>query len=710
MPDAVHPTQDRLECDLIMKGGVTSGLVYPAAIAEIARSYRLRSIGGTSAGAIAAAAAAAMEFGRQAGRNPSAPAALAAITAELGRGTLLGATFLQALFAPDRQTRPLFPFAARRPGQPAWASRWPAFAEIAALLIGAPLLAGITVGWAFGHGWLQFTRLEAALSGLLTALVLFGLCLWSAARILVQRAAARFVDNGLGLVNGMAPGGDECDRRPVPGITPWLHEKLQSLSGLNQTAVLTFGHLWRGHRHDPAASAGSTRDDQREIDLVLVATDLNRLQSVNFPFLPERSRLYIDQRRWQGLFPADVMAALRASSIGPAADRDESDDFYEKTLRYRKADVGAAAAASRDAQLHANLLLLPDAPDLPVIVAVRASLAFPGLFTPLPLLLLHWTIVDGQRVARFSPVLLSDGGITSNFPIHLFDAPVPSRPTFAINLLYPDDSINADPFTGGPREANDASQLEAIAGGGSPAPSVKDDIFMPRSNSGRVLLYKAPPTGSPLHQLIGFAGRVVEAARTWGDVSLYNQPGVRDRIVHVRLTDSEGGFNLGMTPEIISAIAAKGQFAGTVLAARFDPARPHDPLHPGEPVRLNWHNHRFVRLRAFLAAQELLGLRATAAWGRATDVTLAQSTPGLDDILRRAGRQAWPHGFPIGYAYRLTEPRRQHMAAILGHLAALAPPPPTGRGSSNSAGEGAPNPRSRLQLRPAGNDPAATRR
>ena len=53
------------ECDLIMKGGITSGIVYPLAITEIAKAFRLRSIGGTSAGAIAAAAAAAAELGRQ---------------------------------------------------------------------------------------------------------------------------------------------------------------------------------------------------------------------------------------------------------------------------------------------------------------------------------------------------------------------------------------------------------------------------------------------------------------------------------------------------------------------------------------------------------------------------------------------------------------------------------------------------------------------
>jgi len=47
----------RLSCDLVMKGGITSGVVYPHAICELAQTYRLKQIGGASAGAIAAAAA-----------------------------------------------------------------------------------------------------------------------------------------------------------------------------------------------------------------------------------------------------------------------------------------------------------------------------------------------------------------------------------------------------------------------------------------------------------------------------------------------------------------------------------------------------------------------------------------------------------------------------------------------------------------------------
>ena len=86
------------ECDVVMNGGVTSGVVYPRAICEIARNYRIRGVGGASAGAIGAAFAAAAESARTTGgferleRVPS---------------DLLGCK-LRELFVPSRRLRPLF--------------------------------------------------------------------------------------------------------------------------------------------------------------------------------------------------------------------------------------------------------------------------------------------------------------------------------------------------------------------------------------------------------------------------------------------------------------------------------------------------------------------------------------------------------------------------------------------------------------------------
>jgi hypothetical protein len=40
-------------CDIVLKGGITSGVVYPLALVSLAEKYRFSNIGGTSAGAMA---------------------------------------------------------------------------------------------------------------------------------------------------------------------------------------------------------------------------------------------------------------------------------------------------------------------------------------------------------------------------------------------------------------------------------------------------------------------------------------------------------------------------------------------------------------------------------------------------------------------------------------------------------------------------------
>ncbi len=73
-----------LPCDLVMKGGITSGVVYPKLIGRLARDYQFKSIGGTSAGAIAAAGCAAAELGRQTGKNLKSFEDLGKLPGELG--------------------------------------------------------------------------------------------------------------------------------------------------------------------------------------------------------------------------------------------------------------------------------------------------------------------------------------------------------------------------------------------------------------------------------------------------------------------------------------------------------------------------------------------------------------------------------------------------------------------------------------------------
>jgi predicted acylesterase/phospholipase RssA len=61
MSDQKSSLSDKF-CDLVMKGGITSGVVYPKAIDELAHEYMFKNIGGTSAGAIAASLTAAADW------------------------------------------------------------------------------------------------------------------------------------------------------------------------------------------------------------------------------------------------------------------------------------------------------------------------------------------------------------------------------------------------------------------------------------------------------------------------------------------------------------------------------------------------------------------------------------------------------------------------------------------------------------------------
>src|SRR3954451_2584417 len=94
-----HPS---LECDIVMKGGITSGVVYPKAATVLAPRYKFRKIGGRSAGAIAAAVVAAAEYNR-AGHAGGGFGKVEELPGVLGADG-----FMLELFRPDEKTRPLF--------------------------------------------------------------------------------------------------------------------------------------------------------------------------------------------------------------------------------------------------------------------------------------------------------------------------------------------------------------------------------------------------------------------------------------------------------------------------------------------------------------------------------------------------------------------------------------------------------------------------
>jgi hypothetical protein len=91
-----------------MKGGITSGIVYPTAACELSKVYNFKNIGGTSAGAIAAAVTAAAQYRFNQG-DAEGFVELGKLPEWLG-ATANGAKFsnLFTLFQPQPETRPIY--------------------------------------------------------------------------------------------------------------------------------------------------------------------------------------------------------------------------------------------------------------------------------------------------------------------------------------------------------------------------------------------------------------------------------------------------------------------------------------------------------------------------------------------------------------------------------------------------------------------------
>jgi predicted acylesterase/phospholipase RssA len=366
------------KCDIIMKGGITSGIVYPKAVCRLALEYRFHAIGGTSAGAIAAAATAAAEYGRLKGTGTSF-GELESLPETLAKEVAPGAgSRLFQLFQPQPQTAPLFrTLTAGVRGERGIGGLVSAAVQNyvfrgllgAAAVLLVPALLSVTglLGWL---PWLLLSLVGAA-AGIALALV----------RDIREKVPANFY----GLSTGM--GGDDA-------LTPWLYDLLQRIAGKPRSEPLTFGDLWGA---DPS---------RKEIDLQMMTTSLTRGRPYRLPFAEHEERLFFFRREdLDELFPREVVDWMAEHGRPQSAPRDD-DEF----------------------------LPMPLGKDLPVIVATRMSLSFPFLISAIPLQAIDYTRANVEP--RPEPCWFSDGGIASNFPVHFFDAPLPGWPTFAINLRY----------------------------------------------------------------------------------------------------------------------------------------------------------------------------------------------------------------------------------------------------------------------------------
>ncbi len=507
-----------LSCDLVMKGGITSGVVYPAAMLGLSRRYRFRNVGGASAGAIAAVVGAACEYRRRGGEAQSFTR-LKEINEELGKPG-----FLEGLFQPTPGARPAFDVllaylagggaVGRVTGVLRATLREAPGIRAAtgvALLVWAAFV--VFTAWALvadGFSWVDVVAV--VLLALVTVVVLIAVVALAVAWALGRMVAGlnrALEDNGLGICSGAPQAG--FDGREA--LTYWLHEQIQLCAGLQPDGEpLSFAMLERGGP-----------DDDQAIFLRLVTTDLSYSRPVDLP-LP------------------DDPAAVAATTY--LFDPDEMRSLFPKTV----VDAMVKAAGGDPVPLapgHERKVLPMPGSKLPIIVAARLSLSFPILLSTVPLWSRHDRVEGG--VVRHA---MSDGGISSNFPIHFFDALLPTRPTFGLDLQpYPDPE-------------DEPGLMKA-------PPIVFDD--KPRM-----------PSFTTVGTVFAFVRQILNAALNWRDSMQAEMPGFRDRVCQIRLTKNEGGLNLNMAPEVIAAIERKGELAAEAILDGFD-----------------WNRHRFVRYLTF---------------------------------------------------------------------------------------------------------------
>jgi hypothetical protein len=252
------------------------------------------------------------------------------------------------------------------------------------------------------------------------------------------------------------------------------------------------------------------------------------------------------------------------------------------------------------------------------------SLSFPVLFSAVPL----WAIdyEDPRPERGFRRCLFSDGGISSNFPIHLFDGLVPNWPTFGVNL---EDKL--------PGHANMTFLPQHYLDGIADRWTRFDQAKKSASKMG------------------GFLMSIVSAMQNWNDNMLSRMPGVRDRVVRVRLNKNEGGMNLNMEEHLIKAVAARGGTAAQELVTKFlgpAPANGWD----------GWSSQRWIRLDVLTRAlsEKVSGLQ------QALGPSVAYSKP-YSSLVTLATASA-----PPGHEKALTAPQAAALSLLTTALEAMS--------------------------------------
>jgi predicted acylesterase/phospholipase RssA len=634
-------------CDLVMKGGVTSGVVYPLAAVRLSDRFVFKNIGGTSAGAIAAAATAAAELARGRGgfdELRKLPEFLGAKPQGGGKSNMF------MFFQPQHDTRRLFRLCTAGLVD-GWLNQLLAGGRVV-VSFSLAILLGAALGLAFmGTAWFSTS------GGFLVFCLVVGLFV-VAVGIIVGVAWAIKCDlqdalprNYYGLCSGMpenvrdAEGATEA--KAGQPLTLWLTNYLNSFLDRDSTVKpLTFGDLW------------GTQDsgEERKINLEMMTTCVTHGRPYRLPFreddlVKENSLFYFRPDEFDLLFPKPVVQWM-CDHPRPLEGKGEAEK--EESRRCREYYLGQ------------KYWPLPAPADLPVVVAVRMSLSFPVLLSAVPLHAVdHSRDKKAGRPERdLERCWFSDGGVCSNFPIHFFDSPLPRWPTLSINLVdKPDGTPDEDLRVPGMPESNSDGIQEAW------------NRFEVTERYDRATNQIVSSEKPGLGRIAGFGWALIATMQNWSDNVQSRLPGYRDRIARIGLTGEEGGLNLNMDPGKIAKLTMRGKAAGEEFIGRFGV--------PSEEPKMNWANHRWLRMRSFMASvEEML---------KAMDRTCKE--PQAPD----PGYPEWIEALPPREApgYQWTSAQKEMGVAALGDLRKIA----ESFGKANSMTTEAPRPRPELRPR-----------
>jgi predicted acylesterase/phospholipase RssA len=625
-----HDAAEKQNCDIIMKGGITSGVVYPLAITELAQTYTFKNIGGTSAGAIAAAAAAAAEYCRQANGSCDGFKEVARLPNELAGGAL------ERLFQPQFSTRSLFKLGLSFVGSSHWL--WRFAKALVTLFVLFPL--GTLIGALPGAVILYYLRrdvttpwspsLWVSLVFLLIVLPSFLMALFN----VVVQALWAIPANNYGLCGGSGGNGKN---KP---LTDWMTEKFEVIAQKKERSnPLVFNDLWTAGKSEPV----SVSSDDREINLEMMTTNLTLRRPHRIPLEDEKLFFYFRESEFRNLFPRHIVDYMLQKEPKGRGD----DDYWEAMASHGFHPFPAPGA-------------------LPVVVAARMSLSFPILISTIPLYTFDPSLpenADPRKRPTIERCLFSDGGISSNFPIHFFDSPLPRWPTFGITLSS---------ASGTPRESKIDSTRVSLSQCNRPDQTEEDfDRF-----------------DQKWWRLGGFVGSILNILRNWRDQTQARVPGYRDRIATIHLSRSEGGLNLNMPPETIKKLSDFGASAGQQLRRRFNP-------NEGDGSGLNWENQRWIRYRSFMSVFEQMLTKLKRGFEFESP-----KVPSYQAMIDRGGVAEEPHP-PCRPDDKSPLTDRQKQAAKGMTAALLNLTPSSGeQGHVASFEEGAPEPPPVLVIRP----------